>query len=399
MNKTFKVVLGLALAVIVAAGGFIGGYSIAKMAPGLPIVPAVNASSGAVLGSEVDEVNRLLQSEALKPPNDTSATAGAINGLLESTGDKYGMYFDAKHFNYFNEEMSGEFGGIGVSLGEKDGNAYIVEVYKGTPADKGKLKAGDQFVAIDGVRRDKWATDEVVKRVRGKQGTDVTITLLRPAKGSTPAREYTVTLTRDLITFPNLKAEMKGDVGYIRLGQFNAKATEEISSAVKRFEKLGARSIVLDLRDNPGGALDQAVGVASLFVPQGVIVRVDERGKPEAELHTTGAKITDLPLFVLINGNSASASEIVGGALQDYHRATLVGEKSFGKGSVQTIKTLSFGGAVKFTTAHYLTPKSRVIDGKGLTPDVLVKMDAEKQADPKTDIQLQRALKLAQSTR
>ncbi|TLM96245.1 MAG: PDZ domain-containing protein, partial [Actinobacteria bacterium] len=252
MNKTVKVVLGFALAVIVAAGGFIGGYAIAKMAPGLPDVPAVNASTGTALGSEVDEVNSLLQREALKPPNDTSATAGAINGLLESTGDKYGMYFDVKHFKYFNEEMSGEFGGIGVSLGEKDGSAYIVEVYEGTPADKGKLKAGDRFVAIDGVRRDKWATDEVVKRVRGKQGTDVTITLLRPAKDGKPAREYTVTLTRDLIKFPNLKAEMKGDVGYIRLGQFNAKATDEVSSAVKRLEKQGAKALVFDLRDDPG---------------------------------------------------------------------------------------------------------------------------------------------------
>jgi carboxyl-terminal processing protease len=148
----------------------------------------------------------------------------------------------------------------------------------------------------------------------------------------------------------------------------------------------------LDLRDNPGGALDQAVGVSSLFQPSGVVVRVEERGKPETEHRTTAKKITDAPLVVLINGNSASASEIVGGALQDYGRAVLVGEKSFGKGSVQTIKELSFGGAVKFTIAHYLTPKSRVINGKGLTPDVIVKMDQEKQTEEAADAQLKRGL-------
>lgn len=251
-------------------------------------------------------------------------------------------------------------------------------------------------MTIDDVTREKWTTDEVVKRVRGKEGTDVKITFRRPAEkdGDEPlSKEFTI--TRALIEFPNVDSERYGTVGYIRMAQFNAKATDEVAAEIKKLKKDGAKSFVLDLRDNPGGLLDQAVETSSLFVESGVIVRVDERNKPEVEHRATGNKITDAPLIVLINGNSASASEIVGGALQDYGRATLVGEKSFGKGSVQTVETLSFGGAVKFTTAHYLTPKSRVIDGKGLTPDVVVKMDLEKQADPKTDTQLQKALELA----
>ncbi len=292
--------------------------------------------------------------------------------------------------------MAGEFGGIGVLLSEKDGTSYVVEVYKDTPADEAGIKAGDLFSVIGGISRDKWTTDEVVKRVRGKEGTSIELTMIRPAEKSPHGKPYTVTLKRALITFPNVESSMKpGKVGYIRLGQFNGNATDEIAQAVKALEKKGAKSFVLDLRDNPGGALDQAVTVSSLFVEDGVVVRVDERGKPETVYRTKGDKITDAPLVLLINGNSASASEIVGGALQDYGRATLVGEKSFGKGSVQTIKETSFGGAVKFTTAHYLTPKKRAIDGKGLTPDVVVKMDAEKQADAKTDTQLQRAIREA----
>jgi len=399
MNTTMKAVLAVALTVIIAATGFIGGFVTAKVSPGSPTLDAIAApSSDTRVGSRVDEVKALLDEQALVPPKETSATAGAIQGLLDSSGDKYALYFDQKHYQYFNEETAGSFGGIGVVLGEKDGQAYIVEVYAGTPAKKAGMKAGDVFRTISGVTREKWTSDEVVKRVRGEEGTKVTVIMERPAKD--PKAEPTsekFTLTRAVIVYPNIKSELIGKVGYIRLGQFNAKAADDIKDAIKSLSKKGATSFVLDLRDNPGGLLDQAVKVSSLFVDSGVIVRVDERGKPETEFRTSGRTATDAPVVVLINGNSASASEIAGGALQDYGRAKLVGEQSFGKGSVQTIEELPWGGAVKFTTAHYLTPKGRVINGKGLTPDVLVKMDPEKQAERATDTQLKRALELARA--
>jgi len=399
MNTTMKAVLAVALTVIIAATGFIGGFVTAKVSPGSPTLDAIAApSSDTRVGSRVDEVKALLDEQALVPPKETSATAGAIQGLLDSSGDKYALYFDQKHYQYFNEETAGSFGGIGVVLGEKDGQAYIVEVYAGTPAKKAGMKAGDVFRTISGVTREKWTSDEVVKRVRGEEGTKVTVIMERPAKD--PKAEPTsekFTLTRAVIVYPNIKSELIGKVGYIRLGQFNAKAADDIKDAIKSLSKKGATSFVLDLRDNPGGLLDQAVKVSSLFVDSGVIVRVDERGKPETEFRTSGRTVTDAPVVVLINGNSASASEITGGALQDYGRAKLVGEQSFGKGSVQTIEELPWGGAVKFTTAHYLTPKGRVINGKGLKPDVLVKMDPEKQAERATDTQLKRALELARA--
>jgi carboxyl-terminal processing protease len=398
MNRTTKVILAVAVSVIILSVGFIGGFAMSKISPaigGLSALPSPDAASSNV-GSAVDEINQLLKQRALDPPSETSATAGAIQGLLESGGDKYAAYFDKTHYKAFNEETMGAFGGIGVVLGEnKAGQAYVVEVYKDTPAQRAGVKAGDVFGSIDGVKRIKWTSEEVVKRVRGEAGTKVKLVMSRPAKdGAGAPTDVPFEITREKITYPNIKSEKIGDVGYIRLGQFNAKAADDIKKAVEDLTKQGAKGFVLDLRDDPGGLLDQAVDVSSLFIADGAIVRVDERNKPEQVVNATGNKITDAPMAVLINGDSASASEIAAGALQDYGRAVLVGEKSFGKGSVQTIEQLPDGGAVKFTIAHYLTPMKRVINGIGLTPDVIVVMDREKQMERKTDTQLQKALEV-----
>jgi carboxyl-terminal processing protease len=309
------------------------------------------------------------------------------------------MYFDKTHFKAFSEETNGSFGGIGVVLGEnKQGQAYVVEVYPGTPAAKAGMKKGDVFLVIGGVRREKWTQDEVVKRVRGEQGTKVKLTMLRPNADATKVgTEVSFEITRAMIDYPNVKTKTYGNVGYIRLGQFNANSASDMEKAITELTQKGAKSLVIDLREDPGGLLSQAIDVSSLFIRDGVIVRVDERNKPEVEHPATGHKITDLPVVVLIDGNSASASEIFAGAMQDYGRATLVGERSFGKGSVQTIAPLADGSAVKFTIAHYLTPKKRVINGVGLTPDYIVIMDPMKQLDPKTDTQLNKAIELAKA--
>ena len=193
---------------------------------------------------------------------------------------------------------------------------------------------------------------------------------------------------------------LPGNIGYVRLYSFNQRSEKEMRSAIDALEKKGAKGFVVDVRDNPGGLLDQAVKTSSLFVPDGVIVRVDERDKPEEVHRATGAVATDAPMVLLVNENSASASEIVAGALQDYARATLVGQKTFGKGSVQTVEQLAGGAAMKFTIAHYLTPKKRVIDGKGVTPEYVVKMKLDNEYDPEfqkdinKDAQLLKALEV-----
>ncbi len=398
MNKVTKTILAVSVAIIVASFGFIGGFATSRMMPAdtfARIAPLAPISS--VVANKVDEVYRLMKDRALVPPTETSATAGAVQGVLGSMGDKYALYFDKTHFKAFTEDSQGSFGGIGVVLGEKGNAAYITEVYKGTPAFKAGLLPGDIFRAVNGDRRPSWQMTDVVKKVRGDVGTTVTVTMLRPAKNG-PAgagTEKTYTLTRATITYPNLKSEMIGTVGYMRLGQFNANSETDVRHAVESLTAKGAKSLVFDLRSNPGGLLEQAVDVSSLFISNGPIVRVDERNKPEQVVLATGRKLTDLPLVVLVDADSASASEITGGALQDYGRATIVGVKSYGKGSVQTVETMSWGAGIKFTIAHYLTPQKRVIDGKGLIPDVVVKMDRMLQLNHKTDTQLQRALQIA----
>lgn len=399
MHKVTKAVLAVSLTIIIASIGFIGGFATSRMMPADTFAHFEGGSTAttSTLGDRVSEVLSLMNSEALVVPTEASATAGAVDGLVKSTGDKYAMYFDATHYKAFNEDTMGSFGGIGVVLGEKNGTTYITEVYKGTPAASVGLRPGDVFLEINGQRRANWQTTDVVKLVRGDVGTTVTVTVLRPAKlgSTTVGAEKSYTITRAKIDYPNLKSEMIGQVGYMRLGQFNANAESDIRKAIGDLTSKGAKSLVLDLRSNPGGLLDEAVDVSSLFIKDGTIVRVDKRNAPEEVLTATGRKVTDLPLVVLIDGDSASASEITGGALQDHKRAILVGEKSYGKGSVQTVSDLSWGGAVKFTIAHYLTPLKRVINGKGLTPDVVVKMDRLKQLDRKTDTQLKKALEIA----
>lgn len=347
------------------------------------------------IGDKVNEVEELLSDKALNSAKETSLTAGAIQGMLDASGDKYATYFDQRHFEYFNEQSAGEFGGIGVTIGQEDGSAYVVNVIPGTPAEKVGMKKDDVFVSIDGVERDRWDSDEVVKRVRGEEGTKVKLVMRRGEE----LKDFTI--ERAKITVPNVDSRMLGkDVGYIRLYSFNQKSEDDIRFALQDLADKGAKGFILDLRDNPGGLLDQAVDVTSLFVKDGVVVRVEERGKDEEQSYATGNVETDAPLVLLVNGDSASASEIVAGALQDYGRAKLVGETTFGKGSVQTVERLSFGGGVKFTIAHYLTPKSRVIDGKGVTPEFVVEMepeneyDAELQTDQKKDVQLQKALEV-----
>jgi carboxyl-terminal processing protease len=329
--------------------------------------------------------------DALKPTTEESMTTNAIDGLLLSLGDKYAAYFDPKLNKEFAMDTKGEFFGVGMSVGMKESTPTISSVFKGTPAEKAGIKSGDQILAVDGVRKAKWELDDVVGRIRGPLGTKVAVEIFRPDTGKT----LTFTMTRERIAIPNIVSEMVGkDVGMIRLMQFNALTVDDVRKAIADLDKKGAKGYILDLRENPGGLLSSAVGVSSLFVESGVIVRVDERGKPESQEMALGNKATDKPLVLLIDNNSASASEIVAGALQDYERATIVGEKSYGKGSVQIIRQLSNGGAVKLTNAHYLTPKSRVIDGVGVLPDMIIVMDPALQAKQSTDIQLKRALEV-----
>ncbi|PKQ30185.1 MAG: hypothetical protein CVT60_01440 [Actinobacteria bacterium HGW-Actinobacteria-10] len=396
MKRIVTYLLAGTLALMIVATSFAGGVLFSRFIDDYK-VPGVSRASSTV-GDRVEEVRSLLDRQALSPAQEASLTAGAIQGMLESGGDTYAAYFNPDHYEYFSEMTDGAFYGIGVNIAEKDGQVYIVSVIEDTPAEEIGLLANDEFRAIDDTRRDTFTSEEVVKLVRGEAGTQVEVTVFRPSD----KKEHTFTVTRAKIDIPNVMTKLVGpdeNVGYLRMLSFNSQSAAELAESIEELAAQGATSFVLDVRDNPGGLLSSAVDVASLFIDDGVVVRIEARNEPEDEMRAsaliTAYSAEQVPLVMLINENSASASEVLGGALQDYDRATLVGTKSFGKGSVQTIEELSFGGAVKFTTAHYLTPKSRIIDGKGLVPDVTVEMKPELQADEKTDTQLAAAIELA----
>jgi carboxyl-terminal processing protease len=391
MKRTGAYIALSLVGLMVVAAAFLGGVVFDQAVDWSAWFRAV-PEPGPSIGDRVDEVRRLLEREALEPSSEESMTAGSVQGLLESLDDPYAAYLDEKHFEYFNDQTDGEFFGVGINIAERDGVVYVVSTIEGTPAEEAGLQPEDEIVSIDGESRDRWDIDEVVTRVRGPEGTDVELGVRREGEDDL----ITFTITRAQIDIPNVMSRMiDGDVGYLRLLTFNQKSAEDLTEEIAQLEAEGATSFVLDVRDNPGGLLNAAVDVASLFIEDGVIVRVEERDMPETTQRASGNPVTERPLVLLVNENSASASEVLGGALQDYARAKLVGAQTFGKGSVQTVEQLSWGGGVKFTIAHYLTPQSRVIDGVGLTPDVIVEMELADQADDSTDIQLQRAVEEA----
>ena len=391
MKSIIKVVAALAATSVLLSTAFAGGMLFERfVTDDMGAAGAASATSGGV-DDAVAEVADIIRDLALEPSSETSLTTGAITGMLESLEDSHAVYFDPKHFEYFNEQSMGEFYGIGITISNDGDDLVVNSVFEGTPASAAGLEPSDLIVEIDGEARPRWDVDEAVLRIRGEAGTTVKLGVRRGE--SEELLEFTI--ERAKIEIPNIESEMLEDgIGYIKLESFTQNAQAEVRTALEDLEKQGATGYILDLRNNPGGQLSSSIQVSSLFISDGVIVTVEARtGEPERH-RATGKTATDAPLVVLVNGNSASASEIVAGALQDYARAKLVGEQTFGKGSVQQLEPLTFGGGVKLTIAHYLTPKGRAIDGIGLTPDVIVEMDHTLIADRETDTQLRKAVEV-----
>jgi carboxyl-terminal processing protease len=387
VDRTFKAAMSAMLVVIVALAAFVGGAAFGRLSAGTAGVPSATASSG--LTSTVEKVDTIIRESALQPSSEESITANAVRGMLESLGDPYAHFYDIKSYAQLQEDSTGQFGGIGVTFGMQNDKPTIARILPGTPAEKAGVKVDDVIAEVDGKTTAKLTVDQISEKIRGLKGTTVTLGLQRAGAKAL----ITVKIVRDTISVPNVDSKMIGaDVGYIRLWSFNERSGQDIRTALTDLQGKGAKGFVLDLRENPGGLLTSAIDVASLFVADGVIVRVDERGVPEEVQNATGNLATDKPLVLLVDDNSASASEIVAGALQDYKRAVVVGVKTYGKGSVQTLRPLGDGSAIKLTTAHYLTPKKRVINKKGVTPDVVVTMDLKLQSKPETDTQLTRAV-------
>jgi len=345
------------------------------------------AQSGAVGGTapstetarQVELLGKLLEvvrSGYVDKPDDEKLLNSAINGILGAL-DQHSSYMDAKSYRELRVSTSGEFGGLGMQVDVQDGLLKVVSPIDDTPAAKAGILAGDIISQVDGVSTKGLAVSEAVEKVRGAPGTQVRLEIMR--KDQT----LTVTLTREIIKISAVRQRVEGDdVGYVRLTQFNARAANELEQAFKtlaaQIPPERSKGYILDLRNNPGGLLDQAVRVAGAFLTSGEIVSIRGRdpGRTQRYRAEPGDLIDGKPLIVLINGGSASASEVVAGALQDQGRATIIGSRSFGKASVQTIIPLGPGNcAVRLTTARYYTPSGRSIQAQGVAPDIEVLQD------------------------
>ncbi len=294
---------------------------------------------------------------------------GAVRGMLQEL-DPHSSYMDKEEFDEMQESTSGEFSGIGIEISMKNGQLVVVSPIEDTPAYEAGMKSGDLIVEIDGEPTEGITLLDAVRKIRGPKGSTVKLTVLHKDT-KTPDR---VTITRDTIPIVSVKSEvLEPGYVYLRVTRFNEHTTEELHDALAKMEKKGPiKGIVLDLRNNPGGLLDQAVSLADTFLSEGKIVYIQGKEEKTRKDYMAKSQSTDLdvPMVVLINAGSASASEIVAGALQDHKRATLLGEPTFGKGSVQTIIPLSDGGGMKLTTALYYTPNGRSIQAEGIQPDL-----------------------------
>lgn len=324
-------------------------------------------------------------------PVDTLMT-GAVKGMVNSLGDPHSIYMDPKMYKEFMIETEGSFGGVGIVLGAKDKVLTVISPIEGTPGEKAGIKSGDEIVKIDGQDTKGLALDEAVSKIRGPEGTKVTLTIHRGQE----TKDYT--LTRSNIQIKTVSGKMLPDnIGYIRISMFNENTGSDLAKKYQELEKEGMKAIVLDLRDNPGGLLDESVKVANKFVPKGPVVSVITRDG-RRDTSTSNLEAVKYPCAVLINGGSASASEIVAGAIQDTGAGTLVGTKSYGKGSVQTLMRLDKDDAIKLTIAKYYTPKDRSINGIGIEPDVKVELPEHVQPGQEVkDIQLDKAVEIVKS--
>lgn len=313
---------------------------------------------------------------------------GALKGML-NTLDPHSEFMDPEKYKELQSDTQGAFGGVGIVISMKDNFITVVAPMEDTPGFKAGIQSGDRIVKIDGRATDKMALPDAVKTLRGEPGTEVAVTVYRPSSNQT--KDYK--LTRTVINVDMVKdIDGKKDfplsenrIGYIRLVQFGEKTSDDLEAALKKLKSEGMQSLVLDLRWNPGGLLEQAVDVCEKFLPRGELVVTTEGRNPTQNsvrrAMGRGDELHNMPIVVLVNQSSASASEIVAGCLQDLRRAVILGERTFGKGSVQSILPLQDGSALRLTTAKYYTPSHKVIHEKGISPDVDVPITDDEERD------------------
>ena len=365
---------------------------LAVLAAGSTTVSLARSQSASASNSELyrqletfGEVLERVNSDYVEKPDDSKLIEAAINGMLSAL-DPHSSYLNPKQFRDMQVQTRGEFGGLGIEVTMEKGLLKVVSPIEDTPAAKAGIISDDVITALDKEQIQNLTLQQAVEKMRGPVNSPITLTIVRKGVDD----PFDVKVTRDVIHIKPVKYKAENDVGYVQISSFNEQTTADLQTAVENLKKqIGPklRGYIIDLRNNPGGLLDQAISVSDAFLDQGAIVLT--KGRNLEETQRSNARPGDLtdgkPLVLLINGGSASASEIVAGALQDHHRATILGTRSFGKGSVQTIIPLGSNGALRLTTARYYTPSGRSIQAKGIEPEVVVEEelpdDLKKKAD------------------
>ncbi|PIP17475.1 MAG: peptidase S41 [Parcubacteria group bacterium CG23_combo_of_CG06-09_8_20_14_all_35_9] len=328
-----------------------------------------------------------------QPVNEVKLFYGSIAGIVAALEDPYSVFLDPETAQKFSQELSGSFEGIGAEIGIKDERLTIIAPLPDTPAEKSGLKAGDKVYKIDDFDTANIFLELAVNLIRGKKGTQVRLTIMREGL----KEPIEIAITRDTIVIEAVKWEMVGkkrDIAYIKISTFNENTEPNFNKAIEEILTLNPKGLILDLRNNPGGFLDVAIKVADKWIKNQVVV-VEKFGEDKSQEFraTNNAVLEDIKTIVLVNKGSASGSEIVTGALQDWQKATIIGEKTFGKGSVQDFERLKDGSAVKLTIAQWLTPKGRLINEEGITPDIEIKL-TEEDFNSDKDPQLGKAIEL-----
>ncbi len=371
-------VVGVLLVLAVLSGGFVTGALITDYDN---------------LGT-LTRVISLVQKHYLETAEPSDMVDGAIKGIVDSLGDPYSVYMPPKMYKELTDQVRGSFGGIGILVSQKEEHLVVVKPIKDTPAYKEGIKAGDIIFKIDGKDTKDMDMDSAVNMMRGPVGTEVTVTVFRESDN----KMHDFTLAREIIRVPTVEGEIlpDTDIAYVSIMQFTLntaaelqKTLAELGVSMENQDNGKVKGIILDMRGNPGGELEAAVNVADMFVPEGPIVYITYRSADE-EMYKADNRYLNLPLVVLVDGNSASASEIVAGAIKDTQAGTLVGTKTFGKGVVQSLYELQNNAGLKLTTGKYLTPKRKDINKKGIEPNVKIEM-AE---DAETDVQLEKAIEI-----
>lgn len=378
-KSTFFAVMCLVLLV-----GFVAGTRSNDIYAAIGPVFGVKVAAGSIDLNTVEKTYRELASNFDGTLDTQKLIDGASRGLVEAAGDRYTVYMDAKEAKEFSDDLSGDIGGgIGAEIGIRNDQPTILRVLADNPAEKSGLKQGDMILSINDESTEGWTSEKAASKIRGEVGTSVKVTVFRESE----KKDFTI--TRANVTNPSVHSKVESGIGILTISRFDSETGNLTARAADSFKQAGVRGVVLDLRNNGGGYLTAAQEVAGLWLKDKVIVSERTNDKVVDELKSGGsAVLAGIPTTVLVNGSSASASEIVAGALQDYGAAKLIGEKTFGKGTVQKILDLGAGTQLKVTVARWYTPKGKNITEQGISPDKEIKLsddDANAGLDPQLD--------------